>query len=154
MFSAVCVCESRDRPPVYVARSTHSLRGAQRVDLSQSKRKAPVSGPKRSNTFADIQQSPSDSACAVDDDHALLAPLITGDPANTHQALEAASEDFWFGTDFLGRDVFARTIHGSQISLMVGGAVAAISTFIGLLIGLVAGYVRWVDAIVMRIMDG
>ena len=50
--------------------------------------------------------------------------------------------------------MFARTIHGSQISLMVGGAVAAISTFIGLLIGLVAGYVRWVDAIVMRIMDG
>ena len=87
---------------------------------------------------------------------ALLAPLITGDPFRLTpiKRLKPPSEDFWFGTDFLGRDVFARTIHGSQISLMVGGAVAAISTFIGLLIGLVAGYVRWVDAIVMRIMDG
>lgn len=87
---------------------------------------------------------------------ALLAPLITGDPFRLTpiKRLKPPGEDFWFGTDFLGRDVFARTIHGSQISLMVGGAVAAISTFFGLLIGLVAGYVRWVDAIVMRIMDG
>ncbi|MGI9336657.1 MAG: ABC transporter permease, partial [Gammaproteobacteria bacterium] len=64
------------------------------------------------------------------------------------------SGDYWFGADFLGRDVYARTIYGGRISLAVGLAVAVISTVIGLVIGLVAGYVRWVDAVVMRIMDG
>lgn len=58
------------------------------------------------------------------------------------------------GTDKLGRDVFARVIYGARVSLTVGLAVAFISVSIGLLIGLVAGYFRWVDAIVMRIMDG
>ena len=61
---------------------------------------------------------------------------------------------YWFGSDFLGRDVYSRTIYGARISLAVGGAVAVISTFVGLIIGLLAGYVRWVDAIVMRFMDG
>ena len=87
---------------------------------------------------------------------ALTAPLISGDPLKLTpiKRLKPPSESFWFGTDFLGRDVYARTIHGSQISLMVGAAVALISTGIGLVIGLLAGYVRWVDAVVMRIMDG
>ena len=87
---------------------------------------------------------------------AMVAPWITPDPLrlNPINRLKPPGEAFWFGADFLGRDVYARTIHGGQISLMVGVAVAAISTVIGLAIGLVAGYLRWVDAIVMRIMDG
>ena len=87
---------------------------------------------------------------------ALAAPLLAGDPLKLTpiKRLKPPGEAFWFGADFLGRDVYARTIYGSRISLMVGGAVAVISTGIGLCIGLVAGYVRWVDAIVMRIMDG
>ncbi len=58
------------------------------------------------------------------------------------------------GTDKLGRDVFARVIYGARVSLMVGLCVAFIAVSIGLLIGLLAGYFRLLDAIVMRFMDG
>ena len=87
---------------------------------------------------------------------AVAAPWIAPDPLrlNPINRLKPPSETFWFGADFLGRDIYARTVYGGQISLMVGIAVAAISTGVGLTIGLLAGYIRWVDAVVMRIMDG
>ncbi len=87
---------------------------------------------------------------------AILAPWIANDPMKLTpiNRLKPPGEAYWFGTDFLGREVFARTIYGSRVSMIVGGAVALVSVTIGLAIGLVAGYVRWVDAIVMRIMDG
>jgi len=87
---------------------------------------------------------------------AVFAPWLATDPLfiNPIDRLKPPSKEFWFGTDHLGRDVFARTVFGTRISLTVGLAVATFSTAIGLAIGLVAGYIRIVDAIVMRIMDG
>lgn len=86
-----------------------------------------------------------------------LAPhLGTVDPIrfSPAQRLRPPSERFWFGTDSFGRDVYSRTIYGGRISLVVGFSVAIIATTVGLAIGLVAGYIRAADAILMRIMDG
>jgi len=87
---------------------------------------------------------------------AIAAPLFAGDAVTMQPALRLRppSEANWLGTDHLGRDVFARTIYGAQVSLFVGISVAAVSISIGLLIGLLSGYFRKVDAVVMRLMDG
>ena len=61
---------------------------------------------------------------------------------------------YWMGTDTLGRDVYSRVTYGARVSILVGVTVALISVSVGLLIGLIAGYVRWVDGVVMRLMDG
>jgi peptide/nickel transport system permease protein len=68
--------------------------------------------------------------------------------------LRAPSMSHWFGTDMLGRDLYSRALYGSRISLFVGACVAALSMLAGLTIGLFSGYLRRVDAVVMRIMDG
>jgi len=87
---------------------------------------------------------------------AAIAPWITGDPFRLSpiNRLRPPSERWWFGTDQFGRDVFARTIHGARVSLIVGLSVAVIASAIGLAIGLLCGYFRLVDAFVMRVMDG
>jgi peptide/nickel transport system permease protein len=87
---------------------------------------------------------------------ALAAPLLAGDPLvmiPVHR-LEPPSADYWFGTDNLGRDVFARTVYGARASLMVGLSVSVASVAGGLIIGLAAGYYRRFDSVVMRLMDG
>ena len=58
------------------------------------------------------------------------------------------------GTDSLGRDVYSRVLYGTRVSLIVGIAVSVVSISIGLVIGLLAGYVRWLDGLIMRLMDG
>jgi peptide/nickel transport system permease protein len=87
---------------------------------------------------------------------AIAAPLFAGDAITMQPALRLRppSEANWLGTDHLGRDVFARTIYGAQVSLFVGISVAAVSISVGLLVGLLSGYFRKVDAVVMRLMDG
>jgi peptide/nickel transport system permease protein len=88
---------------------------------------------------------------------AVLAPYLgTTDPQTLSpiQRLRWPSPEHWFGTDMLGRDVYSRTVYGARVSLTVGLSVALLSTAIGLLIGLITGFNRWADAILMRIMDG
>jgi peptide/nickel transport system permease protein len=94
---------------------------------------------------------------------ALFAPVIAGDPMHVNPVDRLKPPNFAdffasgctdrFGTDHLGRDVFARTVFGAQISLLVGIAVAFFSTMIGLALGLAAGYWRTLDMLVMRVMD-
>ncbi len=88
---------------------------------------------------------------------AVFAPWLgTIDPqaVSPIRRLQPPSAEFWFGSDMLGRDVYSRVIYGARVSLAVGIAVAVFSTLVGLAIGLVTGFIRWLDAIVMRIMDG
>lgn len=88
---------------------------------------------------------------------ALAAPLISPfDPfeMNVVDRLMPPNETYWFGTDAYGRDIFTRTLYGGQVSLIIGASVAVASTVIGLVIGVIAGYFRLADAILMRIMDG
>ncbi len=88
---------------------------------------------------------------------AIFAPLLTtheGIRTDPYQRLESPASETWFGTDHLGRGVYERTIFGSRISLLVGFSVAVIVTVFGLAIGLVTGYYRTLDNIVMRVMDG
>ncbi|RWN24344.1 ABC transporter permease [Mesorhizobium sp.] len=87
---------------------------------------------------------------------ALAAPLYAGDPLNMDpfNRLQPPSAEMWFGSDNLGRDVFARTVFGARISLLVGLLSAAGTALGGLLIGVIAGYSRGFDNVVMRVMDG
>lgn len=88
---------------------------------------------------------------------AVFAGVLTGtDPLLIRPRMRLRPPDgqFWFGTDALGRDVFALVLHGGKLSLMVGLLAACAGAVAGTAIGLVTGYVRWLDPIVMRVMDG
>lgn len=87
---------------------------------------------------------------------ALAAPYITGDPLkmNPRMRFRLPGEQFWFGTDQFGRDVYARTIWGTRVSLIVGLSVATLASVLGLVVGLLCGFYKAVDGIVMRVMDG
>ena len=102
---------------------------------------------------------------------AALAPwLDTRDPAEVNPSVrnklpgfeatirndegQKVPVSYRFGTDSLGRDIYSRVIYGARVSLFVGVTVAAISISIGLVIGLIAGYIRWLDGPIMRLMDG
>ena len=87
----------------------------------------------------------------------VFAPYLwTVDPTALAPArrTRAPSADFWFGTDALGRDIYSRVLYGTRVSLTVGLSVAVLASFAGLTIGLVSGFVRWADGILMRFMDG
>ncbi|WJR79219.1 ABC transporter permease [Bradyrhizobium sp. NP1] len=87
----------------------------------------------------------------------IAAPVLSPyDPLDISpgQRLRPPSFLHLFGTDALGRDVFSRTLWGGRVSLLVGVTVAAASVLIGLVVGVLSGYIRAFDFVVMRIMDG
>lgn len=89
---------------------------------------------------------------------AILAPLLargispfSQDLANR---LAAPSAEHWFGTDELGRDIYARTLYGAKVTLTIVMLVSVVVAPIGLAVGTIAGYLGgWVDATLMRITD-
>ncbi|MDB5946950.1 MAG: peptide transporter permease [Ramlibacter sp.] len=88
---------------------------------------------------------------------AAFAPFLgTSDPTliDPGARLQAPSAEHLMGTDALGRDVYSRVMYGARVSLAVGLGAAIFSVALGLVIGVVAGYFRWADGIIMRAMDG
>jgi peptide/nickel transport system permease protein len=87
---------------------------------------------------------------------ALIAPLVARDPGAIDIAhrLQSPSWAYPMGTDDLGRDVLARILYGARISLLVGFVAVGIASFIGVILGALAGYYgRWVDGVIMRFVD-
>src|SRR5207244_4219850 len=88
---------------------------------------------------------------------AVFAPLIARHgytKIDLTQTLQGPSARHWFGTDNLGRDLFARVLYGGRISLIIAISVAVWSGVLGTLVGAVAGYYgRWLDQLLMRITD-
>ncbi len=88
---------------------------------------------------------------------AIFAPWLgTVDPTALAPAkrLRPPSDAYWFGTDMLGRDIYSRVMYGSRISLIVGFSVAFVASVAGTLVGVISGFVRSLDFIIMRVMDG
>ena len=88
---------------------------------------------------------------------AIFAPFLgTKDPTALAPALRTREPgaEFWFGSDMLGRDVYSRVLYGARVSLLVGFSVAFFASAIGLTIGLISGFNRFADSIIMRVMDG
>lgn len=88
---------------------------------------------------------------------AIAAPHLSSfDPQDLDPLarMKPASEDHLFGTDALGRDLWSRTVWGARVSLIVSASVAFLSIVFGVAIGMLAGYFRRIDSVVMRLMDG
>jgi len=87
----------------------------------------------------------------------ILAPwLAPHDPMQLlpAQRLKPPSDQFLLGTDAYGRDLLSRVIYGGRISLLIGFGATIVSVVCGLIIGLFSGFFRWLDAVLMRVMDG
>ena len=86
----------------------------------------------------------------------LISPwIVPHDPMSMDalQRLKPPSDTYPLGTDGYGRDLLSRVLMGGQVSLLIGIGAAIVSVLLGLFIGLIAGFFRFADAIIMRIMD-
>lgn len=87
----------------------------------------------------------------------IFGPIIySGDPFDMVWApLSPPGQDgFLLGTDYLGRDLFVMILHGARVSLLVGASAAAITVFIGITVGALAGFYRgWVEELLMRFTE-
>lgn len=88
---------------------------------------------------------------------AVFAPVIAPhDPIDPQvmKKLQTPSAEHWLGTDHQGRDILSRILYGARVSLIVGFLSTVIGAFVGVLLGIVAGYYgRWIDSLIMRICD-
>ena len=88
---------------------------------------------------------------------AVAAPLVARHnpiAVDLINSLQPPSWNHWFGTDIQGRDVWARLVYGTRVSLTVGLVSQGIALSLGVLLGLIAGYYgKWVDETVMRLAD-
>ncbi|MEO0248820.1 MAG: ABC transporter permease [candidate division WOR-3 bacterium] len=88
---------------------------------------------------------------------AVFAPLVDRtDPLklSPYERLQAPSAKHWFGTDPTGRDLYSRTVHGARLSLLVGFSVVIAVSIVGGSLGLITGYSKRIDNVLMRFMDG
>jgi peptide/nickel transport system permease protein len=67
---------------------------------------------------------------------------------------ETLQHRFLMGSDSFGRDIYSRVIYGTQVSLIVGVCTAAVALAIGIVLGMMSGFLRWLDGPLMRVMDG
>ncbi len=89
---------------------------------------------------------------------AIFAPMLAGGISPIEQNLASRlappSTDHWFGTDELGRDIYARTLYGARVTLTIVMLVSVVVAPVGLAVGTLAGYLGgWIDAVLMRITD-
>lgn len=87
---------------------------------------------------------------------ALLAPWVAPYAPNKLSIvnkLQGPSWSHFFGTDEFGRDIFSRAIYAGRVSLLVSLGVVAISTILGIFLGVAAGYFRRLDAPISRLLD-
>jgi peptide/nickel transport system permease protein len=86
---------------------------------------------------------------------AVFGPLFVASPTYTNPTnFDSPSGAHWLGTDDVGRDVLARIVYGIRLSLFIGFVATMAETFIGIVIGALAGWFRgWIDTVLMRIVD-
>ncbi|MCA0922278.1 ABC transporter permease [Pseudooceanicola nanhaiensis] len=88
---------------------------------------------------------------------AVFAPYLgTVDPVrlDPSQRLQGSTAAHWLGTDSFGRDLYSRVVYGARISLAVGAGTVIVALLAGVFFGVLTGYFRWADIVVMRFMDG